>query len=106
MGKCQRRLRFVLIGKYGHLIEYVDQFPAHQLQRFRHNNDIRVVSHIAGGGAEMDNTFRLRTLDTICVDMGHNIVTHQLLSLFCHFKINLVLVLLQFVNLFLCDRKA
>ena len=54
----------------------------------------------------MDNTFRLRTLDTICVDMGHNIVTHQLLSLFCHFKINLVLVLLQFVNLFLCDRKA
>ena len=49
----------------------------------------------------MDNARCLRTLLSVCVDMAHNIVTHQLLALLCHIVIDIGDMLLHLVDLFL-----
>ena len=55
-----------------------------------HYNNIRVISHIAGGCSKMDNACRFGALLPISIDMAHYVMAHQFFSLFCHFIVNIV----------------
>ena len=54
----------------------------------------------------MDDSFCFRTLYTICINMGHNIMANFLLAGFCHIIINIFCMGFQFIDLLLCDRKS
>ena len=51
----------------------------------------------------MDDALGPRTLLPVSVDMGHDVVAHQLLPLLCHIVVNVVRKSLQLINLFLCN---
>ena len=103
MSKRQRRLRFIFIREPGKFSDYIDQFLSHQLQRFRHHDNIRIITHIAGGCSEMDDTFCFGALYAVCIHMGHNVMTHLALSLLRNVIIDIVRMFLQFVDLLLSD---
>ena len=106
MGKCQGRLCFIFISKFSQLIQNTDQFLTYQLQGFCHNDDIGVVSYVAGSCTQMDDSFCCRALYAVRIHMGHNIVAHQFLTLFSNIKIDFILMCFQFIDLLLRDRKA
>ena len=91
---------FFLRGFCQHVYD-VDQFFSDQLQRLAHNNNIRIVSHIAGGCAQMDNPLSLRALDAVGIDMGHDIMTDHFLPCPGHIIIDIGHMRLHLVNLFL-----
>ena len=76
-------------------------FLLYQLQGFCHNDDIGVVSYVAGGCTQMDDSFCFRTLYTVRIHMGHNIVAHQFLTLFSHIIIDIIFMCFQFIDLLL-----
>ena len=51
----------------------------------------------------MDDALGPRTLLPVSVDMGHDVVAHQLLPLLCHIVVNVIRKSLQLINLFLCN---
>ena len=69
MGKRQRRLIFIFICKLCQFSDHIDQFFLHQLQRLVHHDDVRVVSHIAAGSSQMDDSLCFRTLNTVSVNV-------------------------------------
>ena len=103
MSKSKCRLIFVFVCKICQFCNHIHQFFLHQLQSLCHNDDIGIVSYIAGSCAKVDDSFRLRTLHTIRVYMGHHIVTYFFLTRFCHIVINIICMRFQLINLLLCN---
>ena len=97
------RKLFVLLCKPGKPGDHIHQLLLHQTERLRHHNDIRVVAHIAGCGAQMNDPCRLRTLQAVSIDMTHHIMPHFLLPLPGHLIVDILRMGLQLVDLFLCD---
>lgn len=58
-----------------------------------------VVSHVAGGGAEMDDGCSSGAAVCEGVDMSHNIMSELALLLSRHGEINIVFVTLHLLNL-------
>ena len=101
MSKRQRRQGLILVRKAGKLLHHIYQLPAHQLKGFRHHNDIGVISHIAGGSSQVDDSLCLGTLLSVSIYMGHHIVAHFLFPCLRHIIVDIILMSLQFVNLLL-----
>ena len=53
----------------------------------------------------MDDSLCLRALYAVCVHMGHDVVTYFFLALLRHIVIDLILMSLQLIDLFLCNRQ-
>ena len=51
----------------------------------------------------MDDSFCFRTLNTICINMRHNIMTYNLLTFLCHLKVNIIRMTLNLFNLLIRD---
>ena len=51
----------------------------------------------------MNDSGCLGALLSVCIYMAHNIMTYQLLTLFCHIIIDVLCVCLQFLDLLICD---
>ncbi len=105
MRKTERGLILVFIRKFRECRDDINQFPADQLQSLPHNNNVRIISDVAGCSPQMNDPRCLRTLLSVGVYMAHDIVPHQLLSFLRHLVIDIICVRLQLVNLFLRDRK-
>ena len=54
----------------------------------------------------MDDSLCFRTLHTICIHVGHNIVADYLFPFFCHIKINIICMFFQFCNLLIGNMKS
>ena len=67
MCECKRWLLFVFICKFGQFCNYVHQFLLNQFQSLCHNDDICVITYIAGCCTKMNDTFGLWALHTICI---------------------------------------
>ena len=80
MSKRQGRLCFIFISKFSQLIQNTDKFLTYQLQGFCHNDDIGVVSYVAGSCTQMDDSLCLRALESVSVYVGHHIVADKLFS--------------------------
>ena len=65
--------------------------------------DVGVVPDVAAGGSEVDDTLGLRALQTIGVDVAHDIVTHDLLPRLRVRIIHIVRMGLQLIDLLLGD---
>ena len=92
VGEGQGGQILILFRKARQLSQHIDQLLSHQLQRLRHNNDIRIVAHIAGGGAQMDDSLCLRALHSIGVDMAHHIMANLFLTRLCHIVVDILRV--------------
>ena len=93
MCKRQCRLCFILLRKLSKLCDHIDQFLAHQFQCLSHHNDICVVTHIARGRSQMDNSLGFWALYAISIHMGHHIMTHLTLPLLCDLVIDILRML-------------
>ena len=85
--------------------ELEEELPPDDVQRVAHQDDVGVVPDVAGCGAEMDDSLRLRALQPVGVNMGHHIVTHFLLPAFRVLIVDVVRVAFQFRDLLIGDRK-
>ena len=106
MGVSQTRHILVLLGKFCQHGDDIEQLSAHDFQTLAHNDDVGVISNIAAGCTQMDDSFCIWTLAAIGVHMAHHIVTNQLLTLTGDFIVNLVLVGFQLCNLLVGDVDA
>ena len=106
MGKCQCRLILIFICEFGKLCDHIDQFLLNQLQSFCHYDDICIISYITGGCTQMNDSLCFRALYSICIHMGHNVVTYLTFSLPGHIIVDIILVSLEFINLLLGDIEA
>ena len=105
MSKCQSRQILILISKLSKLSNYINQLLLNQLQCLTHNDNIGIITNIAGSGTQMDDTSSLWTQLAICINMAHNIMTHQLLTSLSYIIINLINMSLHLINLFLADNR-
>ena len=106
MGESQGRLIFVFICEIAELGDDVDKLFANQLQGFAHHDNIRVVAYIAGSCSQVDDSFCLGTLHTVCVYMGHYIVADDLFPFFRHFIVDILRMAFQLLDLLVGDGKA
>ena len=67
MGKAQSRECFVFIREIGKLGDDIDQLATDELQAFRHDDQIRIISDITGCRAQMNDSLGFRTLNAIGV---------------------------------------
>ena len=82
------------------------RLPANQLQRLGHDDDVRVVPHIAGCRAQVNDPLCLGALLAVGVDVGHDVVAHQLLPLLRHIVVDVVRVAFQLLDLLIGDGKS
>ena len=94
-------LILVLVCEACEVVDDVEQLLLDQQQRVAHNDDVGVVAHIAGGSPQVDYALRLGALLSVCVNVGHYVVAHQLLALFSHVVVDVVDVGLKLVYLLL-----
>ena len=105
MGEGQGRLVFIPSGKCRQLSHHVQQLFPYQAEGFRHDDHIRIIPHIAGGSAQMDDTLSFRTLDAVGIHMGHHVMAHLALPLPGHIIVDLLSVGLELLDLLVRDRK-
>ena len=88
VGKRKGGKVLVCFSETGQLRQYVDQFLPHQLQGLGHDDNVRIISHVTGGGPQMDNSLCLRALYAVSIDMAHNIMADFLLPGLSHIIID------------------
>ena len=103
MRKAQSRSCLVFVCKISKFLNYNDKSLADEFETFAHEDDISVVTYIVGCGAKVDDALRFRTLNTLCIDMAHNIVSSLLLLLRSNFIVDIVSVSFEFIDLGLSD---
>ena len=106
MGKCKGRKFFVFLCEIRQFCDHIDQFLFYDLQSLCHQDDIGIISHIAGGGSQVNDAFCLRALLTVRIHVRHDIVADHLFSFLCHVIIDVFRMGFQLVDLFLCNRKS
>ena len=103
MGECQGGLGLVLFRKIRKLGNDIYQLLLQQLQPFPHDNNIRIVPHIAGGCPQVDDACRFGTLLPVSIHMAHDIMADFPLPGLCHLIIDIFRMVLQLRNLFVRD---
>ncbi len=103
MGEGQRGLGLVLVCKIRQHPDHVHQLLLHQTQGLGHDDNVRIIPHVAGGGSQMDDPRRLGALLPIGVHMAHDVMANLLLSGFGHLIIDVLRVGLKLLNLLLRD---
>ena len=104
--KSQGGKALVFVSEFREFGQHVDQLAADQSERLSHDYDVRIVAHIAAGGAQVNDSLRLGALQAVCIDMAHDIVTHDLFSRLGFFVIDIVCMRFQLRNLLIRDGKA
>ena len=81
MGKAKGWHILVLIGKISELRYDIYQLFLNKIQCITHDDDIRVITHIAGCGSKMYDPCSLGTLEAVGIYMTHDIMPYFLLPL-------------------------
>ena len=103
VGESQGGQVLIGLGKVGQHPDDTHNLVANELEGFGHDDDVRIVPHVAGGGAPVDDARSLGALLAIGVHMAHHIVADHLFPLLGHFVVDVVGVLLQLCNLLICN---
>ena len=106
MGECQRGKILVAVRKGGKFCQHVHQFFLHQLQSLCHDDDVRIVAHIAGGRAQMDDALCLRALHAVSINMAHHVMAHFFFPCLCHIIVDVVRMAFQLFDLLIRDGQA
>ena len=103
MGECQGRQILIFLCKLGKLGNHIDQFLLNQLQGLTHDDNIGVITNIAGSSTKMNDTGCFRAELAIGINMAHNVMANQLLPGLCHIIIDFIHMSLHLINLLLAD---
>ncbi len=101
--KCQGGQIRVLFGEFRQVLHHGDQLSPQERQGLPHENQVRVVSHVAGGGAQVDDALRRRALLAVGVDMAHHIVANHALPRLGHLEVDVLDMGAQLVELLVGD---
>ena len=104
VGESQCGHCLIFIREGSKLCQNVDQLFADQLKCLTHDDDIRIIADIAACRAQMDDALCLRALQTIGIDMAHDIMTDHFFTRAGFFIINILRMRFQFRDLFVGDR--
>ena len=105
MSERQSGLGLVFFCKIPQHRHHIHKLFLHKPQSLGHNNNVRVVPHIAGSSPQMNNARRLRALLPVCVHMAHNVMTDLPLPLPGHIVIDLLRVIPHLLDLFHGDNR-
>jgi hypothetical protein len=89
----------VLHGELAELIDTVDKLLTNKLETLTHDDDIGVVTNIAGSSAEMDDSLCCRALNAVSINVAHYVVANLFLTGFGNFVVDVILMCLKFINL-------
>ena len=103
MCKSECRLGLLLISEFGQSSNHIHQFLFHQFQSFCHNDNVCVITNVAGCSAKVNDAGSFRALLAKSVHMTHNVMTNFFLSGTGHIIIDVFHMLLHFINHFLGD---
>ena len=106
MCECEGRQIFILIRELRQFRDRIDQLSPDDAERFAHKDNVRIITDIAGCGTEMNNSLCFRALETVCIHVAHNIVTHLFLTGFRVLVIDIVRMRFEFFDLLICDIKS
>ena len=111
LGRLKMRrseLRHVLVfqGELRQLVDDAHQATAYVYHPLLHLDEIGIVSDKCAGRSQVNDSLRLRALDTVGIDMAHHVVTAALFFGFRDIEIDVLRVGLEFVYLLLRNRKA
>ncbi len=106
MRKAKRRLIFIFARKSGKCRNDIYKLFVHQTQCIPHDDNVRIVTHIAAGCSKVNDSLGLRALQTVRVYMAHHVMTNHLFSCLCLFVIDVLRMGLELINLFLCNIEA
>ena len=95
----------IAVRKPGKIRHNVDELPAYHLQSVPHDDDVRVIPHIAGGCPQVDDALCLRACHTVGVHMAHHVVAANLFPLSCHVVVDIVHIGFQLLHLGLGHRQ-
>ena len=98
MRVCKARQSLVLLCERGKVAHDLRRLFEDDLRRFAQNYHVGVISDVARCCAEVDYPLRLRELLTVCINVGHNVVSYLTLALFGNLEIYVVAVRFK-----LCD---
>ena len=96
----------VSLRKIRQQLHDIQKLLPEQAERLSHDNEIRVVPHIAGGRPEVKDTPCGGTLKAIGIDMAHDIMPDLPLPPLRVLIIDVIPVGAELCDLLLCDRKA
>ena len=74
-----------------------------QAQALRHRDDIRIVTDVAGGRAQVNDRLCLGALHAVGVNVRHHVVPHLLFALLSDLVVDIVPVRLQLGDLLVCN---
>ena len=106
MCKSKRGQRLILIRKARKLIYNIYKLLSYKLKRLRHNDYIRVVTHITGSGSKMYDTLCFGALFAVGIHMAHYVMPYLLLTLSRHIVVDVIDVRLHFLYLLIRDLKS
>ena len=84
----------------------MDEFIEEKLKGFFELDEIGIVGHIRGGGAEMDDRFGVRALVSKSVDMGHYVMAEPFFVEAGGGKVDFIDVVFQLSDLLVSDWKS
>ena len=96
---CKARQSLVLFRERGEIAHDLRRLFEDDLRRFAQNYHVGVISDVARCRAEVDYPLRLRALFTVCVNVGHNVVSYLAFALFGYVEIDVVAVRFKLRNL-------
>ncbi len=105
MGERQRRQSLVLIRKPCKLGDHIHKLLPDDLKCLGHHDHIRIISHITGSRAKVDDPLGLGALLPVGIHMGHHIVADNALPFLRHLVIDILRVCFQLFDLLVRDRK-
>ena len=106
VGIAQGGQGLVLAGKPAQGRQDPHQFVPEEGQTLFHQNDIRVVPHVAAGGPQVEDGHGTGALGAVGVDVGHHVMAELPLLLLGQVIVDVVLLPLQLVDLPLGDGQA
>ncbi len=101
-------LRHILVfhRKLGKLVHHAAKTLANKDKTLLHLDQIGIVTDECGSRTQVNNALGLRALDAVSVDMAHHVMTATFFFGFSHVEVDIRSVSLQFIYLFLGNRKA
>ena len=96
----------MLDGEPAELIDTVDKLLTNKLETLTHDDDIGVITNIAGSSTQVDDPLCCRALNAISINMTHYVVANLFLTGFRNFVVDIILMCLKFINLLFCNVKT
>ena len=106
MSISKARKVLVLVSELSQVVHNVYELSADDPESVAHDDNVGVISDIAGSSTEVDDTCCIRTNLTVCENVSHNIMACDLFAFSRHFIVYIVDMLFELLYLCLGYRQT